>query len=64
MPKAHIIHGDSTDKQLLEEEGLRDAEAFVCLTGLDEENIMLALMPRRSPRQRSSQKIGRISFEG
>ena len=35
VPKAHIIHGDSTDKQLLQEEGLRDAEAFVCLTGLD-----------------------------
>ena len=63
VPKAHIIHGDSTDKQLLQEEGLRDAEAFVCLTGLDEENIMLALYAEKVSKAKVITKIGRISFE-
>ena len=63
VPKAHIIHGDSTDKQLLQEEGLRDAEAFVCLTGLDEENIMLALYAEKISKAKVITKIGRISFE-
>ena len=63
VPKAHIIHGDSTDKQLLQEEGLRDAEAFVCLTGLDEENIMLALYAEKISKAKVITKIGRISFD-
>lgn len=63
VPKAHIIHGDSTDKQLLQEEGLRDAEAFVCLTGLDEENIMLALYAEKISKAKVITKISRISFE-
>ena len=63
LPKARIIHGDSTDKQLLQEEGLRDAEAFVCLTGLDEENIMLALYAEKVSKAKVITKIGRISFE-
>lgn len=63
VPKAQIIHGDSTDKQLLQEEGLRDAEAFVCLTGLDEENIMLALYAEKVSKAKVITKIGRIDFE-
>ncbi|MEF2575208.1 MAG: Trk system potassium transporter TrkA, partial [Eisenbergiella sp.] len=43
LPDATIICGDGTDKQLLMEEGLPEAEAFVTLTGLDEENILLSL---------------------
>ena len=43
LPDATIICGDGTDKQLLLEEGLSQAEAFVTLTGLDEENILLSL---------------------
>lgn len=63
LPRAKIIHGDSTDKQLLQEEGLRSAEAFVCLTGLDEENIMLALYAEKVSRAKVITKIGRIDFE-
>jgi trk system potassium uptake protein TrkA len=63
LPKAHIVHGDSTDKQLLLEEGLRDAEAFVCMTGLDEENIMLALYAEKVSGAKVVTKISRIDFE-
>lgn len=63
LPKAHIIHGDSTDKQLLHEEGLPDAEAFICMTGLDEENIMLALYAEKVSSAKVVTKITRIDFE-
>lgn len=63
LPKADIIHGDSTNQQLLMEEGLPHAEAFVCLTGLDEENIMLALYAERVSKAKVISKVGRIDFE-
>lgn len=63
LPKAQIVHGDSSDKQLLQEEGLPSAEAFVCLTGLDEENIMLALYAAKVSQAKVVTKISRIDFE-
>ncbi|MDF9823874.1 trk system potassium uptake protein TrkA [Breznakia sp. PF5-3] len=43
LPKANVIFGDATDQNLLLEVGLEDAEAFVSLTNMDEENIMLSM---------------------
>lgn len=43
LPEADIITGDGSDKELLLEEGIKDFDAFVTLTGLDEENIILSL---------------------
>ena len=43
LPKAMVICGDGTDQELLCEEGIKEADAVVALTGLDEENIILAL---------------------
>ncbi len=45
LPQATLIYGDGTDKDLLMEEGLPQAESFVALTNFDEENIMLSLYP-------------------
>lgn len=42
LPQAIIIHGDGAKQELLIEEGLLDTDAFVTLTGMDEENILLA----------------------
>ena len=38
-----MIHGDATDHDLLLEEGVREADALVALTGVDEENIIMGL---------------------
>lgn len=43
LPKATIIHGNATDHELLEEEGIANADAFVSLTGIDEENIIMSM---------------------
>ena len=47
LPKATIICGDATDHDLLYEEGIREADAFVALTGMDEENIIMALFAKK-----------------
>lgn len=42
LPKATIICGDGAKKELLLEEGISDMDAFVSLTGMDEENILIS----------------------
>lgn len=42
LPSATIICGDGAQQELLLEEGLADMDAFVALTGLDEQNILLS----------------------
>ncbi|MBC5742446.1 Trk system potassium transporter TrkA [Lachnospiraceae bacterium MD308] len=46
LPKATILHGNAADHDLLLEEGIGDADAFVALTGMDEENIIMAFFAK------------------
>lgn len=43
LPEAVIINGDGAQQELLLEEGISNMDAFVSLTGMDEENIMLSI---------------------
>ena len=43
LPKANIIHGDATDFNLLEREGIRNCDAVIAMTGLDEMNMIISL---------------------
>lgn len=43
LPKATIINGDATEHDLLIEEGIEKTDAFIALTGIDEENIIMSL---------------------
>ncbi|WNX84770.1 Trk system potassium transporter TrkA [Agathobaculum sp. NTUH-O15-33] len=63
LPGATIIYGDGTDRSLLDEEGLGTCEAFVALTGMDEENILLALHAKQHSHARVFTKINRVNFE-
>lgn len=63
LPEATIIHGDATDQALLAQEGLENAHGFACLTGLDEENILLALHANSVSKAKTVTKINRISFQ-
>ena len=58
LPKATIINGDATDHDLLIEEGIEEADAFVGLTGMDEENIIPALFAKT---QGASKIIAKIN---
>ena len=43
IPEAHVVCGDATNSDVLQEDGLFSADAFVALTGDDEDNIITAL---------------------
>ena len=43
LEKVVIINGDGSSRELLLEEGLKDIDAFISLTGIDEENILISL---------------------
>ena len=62
LPQATIINGDGTDQDLLMEEGLKRAEGFVALTGLDEENILLSLFAKNNSSAKLVTKVKRINF--
>lgn len=62
LPQATIIQGDGTDKDLLIEEGINDVDAFVTLTGLDEENIILSLFAKNEGVHKVITKINNLSY--
>ena len=43
LPEATIIHGDATDKSLLDEQGLNSCDALISLTDTDELNMIISL---------------------
>lgn len=47
IPKVTVIQGDATDHDLLLEEGVKDTDALIALTGVDEENIIMALFAKK-----------------
>ena len=64
FPKASVIHGDGTDQDMLAEEGIRDADAFVAVTGIDEENIIMSLYAKNNSDAKVVAKINRDSYVG
>lgn len=62
LPKALVICGDGADEELLREEGIENIEAFVPLTGIDEENILLTLFARKCSDAKVITKINRSTF--
>lgn len=63
LPKAVIINGDGVDEDLLIEEGIKTTEAFIPLTGSDEENILLSLYAKQNSTAKLITKVTRISFK-
>lgn len=63
LPRALIIHGNGTEHNLLQEEGLRQMQAFVSWTGIDEENVMLSLFAKHVSKAKTVTKIQRIAYD-
>ncbi|MBQ6059268.1 MAG: Trk system potassium transporter TrkA, partial [Clostridia bacterium] len=59
FPRAIIIEGDGNDHELLLEEGLGEADAFVALTGNDEANILLSMFASVTGVSKTITKINR-----
>lgn len=43
LPNVTIVNGNGTSKELLEEEGIKNCDCIVTLTGIDEENIIVSM---------------------
>ena len=43
LPEVTVINGDGSKQEVLLEEGIRKADAFVALTGFDEDNIIVSM---------------------
>ena len=61
--KATIINGDPADEDTLREEGVAKASAFIALTGIDEENILLSLFAKKSGSRKVITRINRIEYD-
>ena len=61
LPNATIICGDATDHDLLLEEGVREADALVGLTGVDEENIIMGLFAKKQGVEKIIAKVNEDS---
>lgn len=61
--KATIINGNPVDKELLMEEGIAGAGAFVALSSVDEENILLSLFAKEVDGGKLVTKINRSDYD-
>lgn len=63
LPQAMIIHGDGTERNLLQEEGLPKVHSFVSWTSMDEENIMLSLYAKSISEAKTITKVHRLDYD-
>ena len=62
LPKATVIQGDGTDHELLDTEGIFECDAFVPLTGRDEENLLMALSAQYAGVKKVLPKMSRPNY--
>lgn len=62
IPYTTIIEADGSNHDILLEEGIQKSDALVSLTGLDEENIILALLGKQLGVKKSIAKVNRMSL--
>ncbi len=62
LPNAHIVDGDGAEQELLLEEGIGSMDAFVALTGMDEENILVSFFAASQNVPKVISKVNRTEF--
>jgi len=62
FPDADVIYGDGTDRRFLVKQGLMNADAFVALTGIDEENIVTANYAKDYAKNKVVTKVNRTDL--
>ncbi|MBQ7981498.1 MAG: Trk system potassium transporter TrkA [Oscillospiraceae bacterium] len=62
-PEVIVINGDAVEQETLIEEGIESTGAFVALTNMDEENILLSLFAKSVNKGKLVTKINRIDFD-
>ncbi|MFY8084840.1 MAG: Trk system potassium transporter TrkA [Rubrivivax sp.] len=57
-----VLHGDSTDEELMGEENVQDMDLFVALTSDDEDNILACLLAKKMGARRVLALINRRAY--
>ncbi|MBQ8150766.1 MAG: Trk system potassium transporter TrkA [Clostridia bacterium] len=63
LPDVNVLHGDGTEQELLNQEGLNQMDAFVALSNHDEENLMTGLFAVRRGVPKVIVKNNRVAYE-
>ena len=63
LPRATIINADAANQDILMEEGVRECESFVTLTGMDEENLFLSMFAQNCSNAKVITKVDRQDFD-
>ncbi|MBM3744731.1 MAG: Trk system potassium transporter TrkA [Acidobacteria bacterium] len=62
LRRAVIVHGDGTDEAMLREAHIEDVDAFLSLTGDDEDNIIACLLARRLGAKKVVALVNRLNY--
>lgn len=62
FPKVEIIFGDGTNPDFLREERITDYDAFIALTNIDEENIIVSIFASRNHVSKTITKVNRLNL--
>ena len=63
LPGAQILNEDGSNREFLLSEGLESTEAFVALTNIDEENVLLTLFAKKHSKGKLVTKVNRLEFD-
>jgi len=62
LPEALIIYGDGTDKELVDAEGISYTGAFIALSDIDEENLIMSMYAAYKGVSKVITKINRLEY--
>ena len=62
-PKVDVILGNPSDRELLQEEGIKKADAFIAVSDFDEENILLSLFAQEFCKGKLITKINHADYD-
>lgn len=57
------IRGDATKPEILEDAGVREADAIVVLTGSDETNLMVSMMAKKMGAKNVAARLGSLHYD-
>lgn len=62
FPFARVIHADGTDPEVMDEQSLSEYDAFVSLTGVDEENLIASIYAEQQGVRKVITKMSRTNI--
>lgn len=62
LPEATLVHGNGTKQEVLLNEGIRDNDAVLALTGFDEENLIISMFASFVGIRKTVTKINRAEY--